>query len=114
LTYILNNKSPISNGSVCISARWIQIKKLKEIVEEIKNSGKSFWITELQAEPWEPNDLVYKGDSPPSFMPEQFEKNLKWGKSFNPSIILLWGFEYWYWRKSIGDLRYWNEAKTTL
>ncbi len=88
--------------------------KIRKIIKEIKQSGKEFWIAELQAEPWEANGLIFKGNNPPSFRPEKFEKNLEWGKSFKPSVILLWGFEYWYWRKTLGDLRYWNEAKRLL
>lgn len=86
-------------------------KKIQNVVNEINDQEKEFWITELQAEPWEPNELTTKSENPPSFMPNQFEKNLKWGKNFNPKVILLWGFEYWYWRKTLGDLRYWNKAK---
>lgn len=86
-------------------------EKIKQIGKEIKDSGKEFWITELQTEPWEPNELVAKSDNPPSFLPEQLKTNLDYALTLSPNIILLWGFEYWYWRKENGDRRFWEEVK---
>ena len=85
-------------------------EKIARIVQRIKSEGKDFWIVELQAEPWEVGELSAKGDNPPSFLPKDFAKNFKYGKSLKPSAILLWGFEWWYDRKLKGDSRYWNEA----
>lgn len=81
------------------------------IAEEVKSGGKKFWLTELQAEPWESGEIVTAKSNPPSFMPGDLIKNLVYGKTFNPSVILLWGFEWWYYRKQKGDLRYWREAE---
>ncbi len=90
------------------------IDKIKEISEEIKKMGKELMIAELQAEPWENGELVSKSDFPPSFRPEDFQKNLNYASKFNPSIVLFWGFEYWLWKKENGNSAYWNEAKKTI
>jgi hypothetical protein len=88
--------------------------KIKEIGKQIKAAGKEFWIVELQAEPWEPNELVAGSDNPPSFKPEHFEQNLKYAKYLEPDIILFWGFEYWLLRKTKDDNRYWDISKNLL
>ena len=89
-------------------------EKIKEIVDEIKLQDKKVWIAELQAEPWEPEELVTKKKNPPSFLPKHFEENLKYAADLKPEVVLLWGFEYWYWKKQNGDLRYWQEAKRVI
>jgi hypothetical protein len=88
--------------------------KIAKITEEIKSKSKEFWIVELQAEPWEAGELVATRKDPPSFRPKDFAKNLDYGKSLNPSVTLLWGFEWWYNRKLSGDLRYWDVAKRII
>lgn len=90
------------------------LEKINKICYEIKSRGKKVWITELQAEPWEPDALVTKKDNPPSFSIPDFEKNVEFAKYFNPEIIFLWGFEYWYARYQIGDLRYWRKAERII
>ncbi len=88
--------------------------KIKEILCEVTGLGKEIWITELQAEPWEVAELHTKKDNPPSFLPKHFAGNLDYGKSLDPSVIFLWGFEWWYDRKQKGDLRYWQEAQKAI
>ena len=89
-------------------------REIKKIVSYIKSHNKKVWITELQAEPWEPDEIVTKKKNPPSFLPKHFESNLQYARGLNPEVVLLWGFEYWYWRKMNGDLRYWTKAKETI
>lgn len=89
-------------------------EKIKKVVEEINTQGKDFWIVEMQAEPWEPGELVTKKNNPPSFLPIHFDSNLKYGIDLNPKVILLWGFEYWYWKKENGDFRYLEKAKEAI
>jgi hypothetical protein len=89
-------------------------RNIKKIVEEIKKAGKSVWLTELQAEPWEQGEIVTSKIDPPSFPPEQFEKNLEYAGELDPKVTLLWGFEFWYMRKLKGDPRYWNAAKDEI
>lgn len=85
-------------------------KGFVEIGQQIKVLGKDFWLAELQMEPWEPGELNTKKDNPPSFLPGHFLENLNYSRILNPAVNMLWGFEFWYWRKLNGDERYWNEA----
>lgn len=84
---------------------------VKKIFKDTRASNKEVWLAELQAEPWEPDEIVTKKKNPPSFLPEHLKTNLKYGQDLGVNVILLWGFEYWYLRKSLGDNRYWNAAK---
>jgi hypothetical protein len=88
--------------------------KLKMKVDKIGSQGKEVWLAELQAEPWEPGELVTAKENPPSFLPQHFRKNLDYALALEPSVILLWGFEYWLWRKNKGDPRYWDMAKRII
>lgn len=88
--------------------------KIKKIIDEIKKHNKKVWIAELQAEPWEPDEIVTKKKNPPSFLPRHFKENINYGIDLNPDVVLLWGFEYWYWKKTNGDLRYWKEARNII
>lgn len=78
---------------------------------KVKTQGKEFWLAELQMEPWEPGELSTIKKDPPSFLPAHFLENLNYSKTLNPSVNMLWGFEFWYWRKLNGDRRYWTEAE---
>lgn len=89
-------------------------EKILQICDRIRNEKKQVWITELQAEPWEPGEIVTKKEYPPSFSVNDFEKNINFAKELNPEIIFLWGFEYWYWKKQNGDPKYWNEAERII
>ncbi len=102
--------SPLAKVGIYLGPTTSQ-KDLRKIGEEISNSGKEFWLAELQMEPWEPGELCTTKENPPSFLPKHFQENLAYGKALNPDVILLWGFEYWYWRKTNGDNRYWEKAK---
>ena len=86
-------------------------RKVSQIVSDIKSKGKEVWIAELQAEPWEPDEVVTLKQNPPSCLPEHLLSNVMYGMSLNPDAILLWGFEWWYKKKREGDSRYWDQAK---
>lgn len=87
---------------------------ITRIIGEIRAEGKEVWLAELQMEPWEVGELMTKMDNPPSFLPKHFCGNLEYGKALGPSMLFLWGFEWWYYRKGIGDSRYWEEAKKAV
>ncbi len=89
------------------------IDRIKKVSDSIRKLGKELWVTELQTEPWE-DGLVTQKEFPQSFMPTDFEKNLKYSLEFEPSVILLWGFEYWFWRKENGNSLYWEKAKNVI
>jgi endo-1,4-beta-mannosidase len=88
--------------------------KIKIISNDIHKQGKQVWITELQAEPWEPDEILTKKKNPPSFLPKHFKSNISYASKLGPEAIILWGFEYWYWKKINGDDRYWKSAKDIL
>ena len=71
-------------------------------------------IAELQAEPWEIGMERYLSENPKSISPELLESNLKRASSIGVTEILLWGFEYWYYRASQGDNRYIEVVKKYL
>jgi hypothetical protein len=47
-------------------------------------------------------------------LPPQIVSNVERVLDWNLDGILLWGFEYWYWRKLQGDLRYWEAASKAI
>ncbi len=57
------------------------------------------WITELQAEPWEPNIVDYQNPDPPSMNLELLKQNIEQARRLRVQKILIWGWEYWWWRK---------------
>lgn len=85
-------------------------RKISQIVSDIKSKRKEVWISELQAEPWEPDEVVTLKHNPPSCLPEHLLSNITYAASLNPDTILLWGFEWWYKKKREGDARYWNQT----
>lgn len=79
-------------------------------LKRISNTlNKPIWITELQAEPWEQATIAYDHPNPKSISPEKIIENFNRAKLLSPEVILLWGYEYWYYRKEVfGDLRFWE------
>lgn len=90
----------------------------KDSDEKIRNIFESFetslWITELQAEPWERGELVAFSNNPPSMNVQLLSNNFARAKKMNPETILLWGFEYWLYRKFKNDARLWETVKTLV
>ena len=79
-------------------------KKLKKHLGKFPEN--KFWITELQAEPWEKDEKTYLSNSPKSISPKLLEKNLEKILTLPVETILFWGFEYWLWKKLNGDNSY--------
>jgi hypothetical protein len=69
--------------------------------------GKRLWVTEAQAEPWEPRRL--EGDEPRTIAPGDIGRLVEVLATTGVDTILLWGSEYWLWREEQGDAR-WIEA----
>ncbi len=84
-----------------------------KIFSSIIRATRPLFITELQAEPWEPEN-AYQLENPPSFLPADFGKNLNYVLKLKPEVVLFWGFEYWLYRKMQGDNRYWNAITNLL
>jgi len=77
-----------------------RIKYFSGIVDWAKKNGKEVIVTELQAEPWEPGQVVHAGkDMPLTIMPGNIRYYLNEVYSLGIDTILLWGAEYWHFRK---------------
>ncbi len=88
--------------------------KDEKITEMIRQTQKPFWITELQAEPWETNTDKKFADNPTSFNLELLQENFEHAINMRPNVILLWGYEYWYWKAIHGDTWYLEKVREIL
>jgi len=86
------------------------------IIENAQKKNKEIWVTELQAEPWEPGHLVYKHkQKPPTGWPEDTKLILKELRSLGYNTFLLWGTEYWYYQKiKYNNPEWWEMAEEIL
>ena len=89
---------------------------LSQIFEQAKRQQKPVWVTELQAEPWEPGQLVYLGEvHPPTSHPDMLQLYVQEMRSLGIETVLLWGVEYWYYRKMrYGDSGWWSAVEHLL
>ncbi len=87
-----------------------------ELISMIRESGKIPWVTELQAEPWEPGHLAYTGgDRPYTGSPDRTVRNFRALKKMGVDAVLLWGAEYWLYRQEvIGDTRWVKAVREIL
>jgi hypothetical protein len=70
------------------------------ILKRVKRQGKKAWIIEFQAEPWEPGVLAHsEKERPPTGWPEMSRAHLSEFQAMDFETILLWGAEYWVFRK---------------
>ena len=77
------------------------------------SEGKRAWVTEAQAEPWEPDKAGYM--APRSFGPEDIGKTFRALKDAGYSTVLLWGSEYWLWQaQRNGDPRWLGAVQAIL
>ncbi len=77
-----------------------------------RRTGKRFWITELQAEPWEPEPIpVLRPDEIGSISPERMQSNLALVSRTRPERVYFWGAEWWRYLLGRGDDRYWSVAR---
>jgi len=86
------------------------------IVERVKYYKKIAWVTELQAEPWEPGEIAHVGEGDAkTASPEALVAALSEIRSLGIKTVLLWGSEYWYYRKTrYNDTRWWQAAESLL
>ena len=89
---------------------------LSSILKRPKRGKKPVWVTELQAEPWEPDQLVYTGsEQPPTGNPAIVQQNVQELRALEIDTILLWGAEYWQFRKArYKDSRWWDMVRRLL
>ena len=91
------------------------MRYLSDIVELTKEKKKEIWATELQAEPWEPGELVHKDKGQPTTAwPEAIKQTFKELHSLGIDTIFLWGGEYWHYRKFKHNDISWLEAISSL
>lgn len=81
------------------------VSTIRQMISEIRFKGKDVWLSELQTEPW--------GDVS-SFLPEHVSENIAYGNSLNPTVMLLWGYEWWYQQKQKGNSSYWERIGKAL
>jgi hypothetical protein len=87
-----------------------------QMLSRVEESGKELWITELQAEPWEPGHLVYTvSGRPPTGWPESTKLAFQEMRAWGYRTFLLWGAEYWYYQKTRHDNpEWWRMAEEIL
>ena len=99
---------------------WTTSKERNEYFSSIlarpTRGKKPVWVTELQAEPWEPNQLVYTGqEQPPTGNPGTIQQNIQELRALGITTILLWGAEYWQFRETrYQDSHWWDEVRRLL
>ncbi len=70
----------------------------KKLTQLIGKSPKEFWLTELQAEPWEEDWPAYLNPEAKNFPAEKITAFYQRARSLPISTILFWGFEYWFYQ----------------
>ncbi|MBK9610030.1 beta-galactosidase [Candidatus Amarobacter glycogenicus] len=76
---------------------------------QARASGKQFWVTELQAEPWTDEDSRLLSPTNPSanLAPRQLTENIIYARKTGAGRIYLWGAEWWlYQAEQFGDTRW--------
>ncbi|MFH1310074.1 MAG: hypothetical protein ABIH85_05310, partial [Candidatus Omnitrophota bacterium] len=85
------------------------------LINDIRENKKKVWVTELQAEPWEPGHLVYTKEQQPKTASAPMTKELfKEMSALGVDTILLWGAEYWQFRAEAYNETQWVEMNTDL
>ncbi len=85
---------------------WANLKRWKSFV---KGNAKQSLITESQAEPWEPNRVVaIDSRSYTSSDPGRAVRLSSRLASLDFDTVSLWGCEYWYWQKKMGNDEWWD------
>src|SRR6266550_7978428 len=86
--------------------------RLTRVRDVVRKQGKQAWITEAQAEPWEPGVNSYA--DPKSTSPQAIRSIFANLKDAGFSTVLFWGSEYWLWRADQGDPRWLDAVKGIL
>ncbi|MBV9357661.1 MAG: beta-galactosidase [Chloroflexi bacterium] len=90
------------------SSRWEE--PLSTYIQAAADRRTPVWVTELQAEPWEPGQIVHvRPGDPTSTTPAIAGEMLDRVRRLGLPVALLWGVEYWYARRTrFGDDRWWR------
>ncbi|MCC7365198.1 MAG: beta-galactosidase [Dehalococcoidia bacterium] len=76
---------------------------------EAREAGRTYWITELQAEPWADRDMhLISPQSPsPNLGPGDFDGVVTYARRTGATRVYLWGAEWWlYQQERYGDARW--------
>jgi len=88
-----------------------RISYLSQFVARAASQNKLIWVTELQAEPWEPAELVHTREKDAiTCGADNFHVAFEELRSLNIDTIFLWGVEYWIYRKQQYKDNKWIEA----
>jgi hypothetical protein len=81
-------------------------------------AGKTLWIAELQAEPYEQPTVDVRRiptHAAASFSPRWFRENIKLARRSGATRVYLWGVEWWYYlRDTRGEPELWETARALL
>ena len=89
---------------------------LSAILKRAERAKKPVWVTEMQAEPWEPGSLAYTGRAqPPTGDPALLQQSAQEFRALGIDTVLLWGAEYWQFRQArYHDSRWWDTVRGLL
>lgn len=89
---------------------------LSGILKRAEHAKKPVWVTELQAEPWEPGYLAYTArEQPPTGDPAILQQSAQELSTLGIGTALLWGVEYWQFRKARHrDAHWWDMVHRLL
>ncbi len=88
---------------------------LKKIKEKAHANNLPIWVTELQAEPWDPGKLVHIDQAQPiTSSPSQIREYFLELRSLGLDTIFLWGAEYWFFRENNFNDTSWKDSVTGL
>lgn len=70
-------------------------------------------VSELQAEPWTPGDLinVSLSEQAKSMDIKRFNQTIIFARRLGFGEVYFWGVEWWYWLKEQGESVFWEKAK---
>jgi len=93
-----------------------RLEYLTSILRRPIRGQKPVWVTELQAEPWEPDQLVYTAqEQPPTGDPAIAQQGIQELHALGIPTVLLWGAEYWQYRETRHqDPRWWDVVRRLL
>ncbi len=83
--YVATPNTPLERVDVAERTVWKE-QELRYWAEQAAAQGKSLWVTEMQAAPWQ---------GQPSFQPQDLLLSAAAYRGTGVAVILLWGVEYW-------------------
>jgi hypothetical protein len=83
--YVATPNTPLGKVDVAERTVWKE-QELRYWAEQAAAQGKSLWVTEMQAAPWQ---------GQPSFQPQDLLLSAAAYRGTGAAVILLWGVEYW-------------------